>query len=99
MPSLRSLLLLTLSTLTSAHPGGRLHQGNPAVGKAVYFLTNEDTNGVVAVPIGSDGSLSDGVVIPTGGKGETGINGMTKQPAMPDGLFSQSALTIAGNVS
>lgn len=69
------------------------------VGKAVYFLTNEAENAVVALPIGKDGKLSNGTITKTGGAGSIAVDGATNQPAIPDALISQSALVVAGNVS
>lgn len=70
-----------------------------SVGKAVYFITNNQQNAIVALRIGKDGTLSNGSVTATGGAGSNSINGATNQPAGPDALASQSALTVAGNVS
>ncbi|KAI1869556.1 hypothetical protein JX265_006646 [Neoarthrinium moseri] len=64
---------------------------------ALYFLTNEAQNAVAALKINSDGTLSAGSCTGTGGAGSNGIDGSTGQPAVPDALFSQSALTVAGN--
>lgn len=69
------------------------------VGKAIYLITNGERNSVVALRILPDGTLSGGSSTPTGQKGGTGTDGSTKKPAAKDGLFSQSALTLAGNVS
>lgn len=69
-----------------------------AMGKAIYLLTNDEANGVVALPIGNDGTLSKGRVTMTGGAGSVAVDADGK-PATPDALISQSALTIAGNVS
>ncbi|KAI1370560.1 hypothetical protein F4677DRAFT_350502 [Hypoxylon crocopeplum] len=68
-----------------------------ATGKAVYLLTNDAVNSVVALPIKDDGTLTAGTVTPSGGKGSNSIDGATMKPAGPDALVSQSALTIAGN--
>ncbi|CEJ91861.1 hypothetical protein VHEMI07549 [[Torrubiella] hemipterigena] len=67
------------------------------VGKAIYLITNGERNSVVALRILPDGTLSGGSSTPSGQKGGTGTDGSTKKPAAKDGLFSQSALTIAGN--
>lgn len=69
------------------------------VGSAVYFLTNDVENAVVALPIGKDGLLSKGTVTKTCGAGSIAINGATKKPGLPDALLAQSSLTVAGNVS
>jgi len=68
------------------------------VGKAIYFLTNDAENAVVAVPIGADGMLSKGTVMKTGGAGSIAVDTKGK-PATPDALVGQSALTVVGNVS
>lgn len=73
--------------------------GPASVGKAVYFITNEAENSVVALPIGRDGKLSKGTTTKTGGAGSINTNGATGQPGVPDALVSQSALTVVGNVS
>ncbi|KAH8640751.1 hypothetical protein IG631_03692 [Alternaria alternata] len=71
--------------------------GKPAVGRAIYMLTNDAENAVVALPIGADGMLSKGKVMKTGGAGSVAVDAEGK-PATPDALVGQSALTIAGNV-
>jgi hypothetical protein len=70
---------------------------NMASGKALYLITNDAENQVVALPIGMDGKLSMGMCMATGGAGSNAIDGMTNGPAQPDALVSQSALTVAGN--
>ena len=58
--------------------------------KAVCPLSNDATaNSVVAVLVANDGTLSDGSITPTGGKGASGIDGKTNNTASPDALFSQ----------
>lgn len=66
--------------------------------KAVYILTNDETNGVLALPVGNDGTLSKGQVAKTGGAGSIAVDA-DGNPATPDALVAQSALTVAGNVS
>jgi hypothetical protein len=64
--------------------------------KAIYFMTNDACNSIVALKVASDGTLSDGSITMTGGAGMNGIeNG---KPAAPDALFSQGAVKVAGNV-
>ncbi|KAK2601436.1 hypothetical protein N8I77_010885 [Diaporthe amygdali] len=100
-----SIMVLAPSTIqVSARPakscgksmGG---QAQPANGKAIYMLSNQASNSVVAVPIANDGSLdaAGSSSTSTGGCGANGVDGETNQPAAPDALFSQSALTVAGN--
>jgi len=73
-------------------------QPSPKVGKAIYFLTNDAENAVVALPIGADGTLSAGKLAKTGGAGSVAVDEDGK-PAAPDALVGQSALTVVGNVS
>lgn len=108
IPRRSFLLVALLSSLSSLIPGVasgpsfRLSQRgrntSARAGRAAYFITNDETNAVVALPIGADGRLSAGTVTQTGGAGSVALNS-DNQPATPDALVSQSALTIAGNVS
>lgn len=66
--------------------------------QAIYFLTNDASNAVAAVPIGSDGLLSMGTITPTGGSGSNVIVAATGEPAGPDALDGQQCLTVSGNV-
>ena len=79
------------------YPGHGDHPGGAKVGKAIYFLTNEETNAVVALPIGQDGKLSKGTVTETGGEGSVAVDS-DGEPATPDALVGQSAITISGKV-
>ncbi|EHK24734.1 uncharacterized protein TRIVIDRAFT_189996 [Trichoderma virens Gv29-8] len=82
-----SLLLLGLANLV------------PEPGKAIYTISNGAQNSVIALPINSNGLLSQGTSTPTGGAGSNVlvVNGNKKEPASPDALVSQAALTVAGN--
>ena len=87
-----TLLFAAITSVAEAAPQGKGRQScsnGATVGKAVYFITNEATNAVVALPIGRDGRISKGSKTKTGGAGK---------PATPDALIGQSALTVAGNV-
>jgi len=108
--ALVSLVALAALATSAPHPpnnairNGRSwpshgQQNGVQVGKAVYFLTNDKENAVVALPIGKDGMLSKGTVTKTGGAGSIAINGATGQPGVPDALVGQSALTVVGTVS
>ncbi|KIY00244.1 uncharacterized protein Z520_03929 [Fonsecaea multimorphosa CBS 102226] len=99
----QSLLLLaafitSVPAAPSPYPGkwgkGHLH---PEGARAIYFITNDASNSVAAVPVASNGLLSEGSLTPTGGEGGNSISGATNQPAAPDALISQSSVTIAGN--
>lgn len=78
--------------------GSRAPQGSRAQ-NAIYFMTNEANNAIVAIPIGNDGMLSGGSMTATGGAGSNSIDGTTNEPAIPDPLIGQAALTVAGQVS
>lgn len=79
---------------SSAEPAGEKNA------KAVYFLTNEPKNAVVALRVHTDGTLSEGSITLTGGSGARGIDGMANNTAAgPDALDSQSALKAEGRVS
>ena len=91
------IALVALTSTASALPKSHMPRG-AQVGKAVYFMTNEEQNSIVALPIANDGTLSEGTVTCTGGKGDVAISGMTMEPAATDPLIGQSAVNIAGNV-
>jgi hypothetical protein len=77
----------------------RNQQPNSAnVSRAIYITTNSAKNFVVAIPIGSNGMLSQGRMTDTGGAGSNSIDGSTNAPAAPDPLVGQAALTVAGSV-
>lgn len=102
--TLVSLIALAPSAIqVSARParscGKKGGAAKVANGKGVYMLSNQASNAVVAVPIAQDGTLDEagGSSTNTGGAGAAGIDGSTNAPSNPDALFSQSALTVAGN--
>ncbi|KAF2265049.1 hypothetical protein CC78DRAFT_553171 [Lojkania enalia] len=64
--------------------------------KSVYLITNEEENAVAAISINRDGRLGQASVTQTGGCGSVAVDA-EGQPAVPDALIGQSALTIAGN--
>ncbi|KAI8944692.1 hypothetical protein F4801DRAFT_192565 [Xylaria longipes] len=76
----------------------RPHCTSPANGKAIYMLSNEQRNAVLALPIGKHGLFvaGTGTLTATGGSGMAGLHA-DNQPAAPDALFSQSSVTVAGN--
>ncbi|OBT57099.1 hypothetical protein VE04_02169 [Pseudogymnoascus sp. 24MN13] len=98
MPGLFQKILLSAALLGLAVEGApstaTKQQGNGP--KAIYFLTNNAQNAVVALPVGCDGTLSRGSVTGTGGKGSNSIDMGTNLPAGPDALSSQSALKVSG---
>ncbi|KAI1110793.1 hypothetical protein F5Y14DRAFT_454634 [Nemania sp. NC0429] len=68
----------------------------PQTGTALYLISNDAPNTIVALPINEDGTLSTGTITPSGGDGAVSFAGKVGVPAKPDGLVSQSSLTIAG---
>ncbi|RMZ72510.1 3-carboxymuconate cyclase [Pyrenophora seminiperda CCB06] len=102
-----TLFLALLSGVAQAAPQGQPKDGGmscgaqpaakpAAVGKAIYFITNDKENAVVALPIGADGMLSKGTVTKTGGQGSIGLDSKG-DPATLDALIGQSSLTVVGN--
>ena len=71
---------------------------NITTAKALYFITNDAVNSIVALPIGKNGTLSDGSLTETGGAGSNEVDAAGK-PLAPDALSSQGAVRVAGNVS
>ena len=101
-------LSLSLTGTVECHPRSRPQgpQGTAGVpssnlnnAKALYFLTNNAENAVVAVELDGNGLVTGrSSVTATLGEGANGIDGATGQPAIPDALFSQSALTSVDGV-
>ncbi|TGJ81826.1 hypothetical protein E0Z10_g6949 [Xylaria hypoxylon] len=93
--SIISFTLVALAQQALARP----HCKSPANGKAIYMISNEQKNAVLALPIGKNGLFTPGTatLTETGGAGMSGVDGDAGKPAGPDALFSQSSVTIAGN--
>ncbi|KAK8092332.1 uncharacterized protein PG998_014967 [Apiospora kogelbergensis] len=66
--------------------------------KAIYTISNDQQNAVVAMPVQADGMVGKATSTATGGTGANGIDGSKNEPSAPDALFSQSALTVAGKM-
>ncbi|KAF2015669.1 hypothetical protein BU24DRAFT_441259 [Aaosphaeria arxii CBS 175.79] len=107
---LASLVFLSSFASAAPHRNNRAHRnkapsGNGCVaetvqndvGKAIYFLSNEAQNAVVALPIDNTGLVSRGTTTVTGGAGSNFINSADNTTSAPDALVGQSALTIVGN--
>lgn len=95
------LTLTSLTSLTNAAPRKRptaAPAGPSENAKAVYLLSNEVQNSVVALKVNPDGTLSPGSVHFTGGKGAAAIDDATNATAGRDVLYSQSSLKADGNV-
>ena len=91
--------MVVLLAAATINPVQSRNIGAPKQAKAIYFLTNDAVNAVVALPIKSDGTLLMGTVTATGGSGSNAVAGTTMEPLAPDALVGQSALIISGNVS
>ncbi|KAI1610839.1 hypothetical protein EDD36DRAFT_304840 [Exophiala viscosa] len=92
---LASLAIISNVSAAPSHSRSKTKWTNNSP-KAVYLITNDQQNAVAALPIAADGTLSAGTITLTGGAGSNAIDGATEQPATPDALIGQSALTIAG---
>ena len=97
------LSLLIVTGVTRAAPCDHHKNGTGAsttkAAKAIYFITNDAQNAVVALKVNADGTLSEGSTTLTGGQGASGIDGAKNTTAGPDALFSQSAVKADGNVN
>jgi hypothetical protein len=96
--SLLFAILATLGHTAPSVPKNTYWRQQRTTGKAIYLITNEAENAVVAVPIKGDGSLSAGRVTKTGGAGAAMVDAASGELQLPDGLASQSSLTVVGNV-
>lgn len=94
---------LAIAALSGAAPCNHTNTGTTASAakgaKAVYFITNEAQNAIVALKVNADGTLSEGSTTLTGGQGASGVDGAKNSTAGPDALFSQSAVKADGNVN
>ena len=93
-----SLLFATAVLFSSLLRGTECAPITPAGAKALYFIDNLVPNNIIAVKVGSDGLLSDGAVVPTGGKGGNMMFAGTTTPAIPAALDSTGAVTVYKNV-
>ncbi|KAJ4353754.1 uncharacterized protein N0V89_005484 [Didymosphaeria variabile] len=100
LPTKVTLLFAVLAAFGETAPWApkntHWHQQS-TTGKAIYYITNEAENAVVALPIKRDGSLAAGKSTKTGGAGAVMIQAATGKLELPDGLSSQSSLTLVGN--
>ncbi|OCL08836.1 hypothetical protein AOQ84DRAFT_221484 [Glonium stellatum] len=90
-----SVLLSSTISVSPSTPRDSIRKAT--VGKAIYFITNDDDNAVIALSINLDGTLSRGTITSTGGAGSNvlAVGGMTTQA--PDALVAQSSLAIVDN--
>jgi hypothetical protein len=69
-----------------------------AIVQAIYLLTNNSPNKIVALKVNKDGTLSKGTFTPTGGYGGSYI-GSDGAIVPTDALASQDSIVREGNVS
>lgn len=89
--------MLTFTATVTCRPSHRRVGPRPA--KAVYFMTNEAQNAVVALPVGMNGSLAMGTTTSTGGAGGSQVSMTDGTSNGPDALGSQASVQVADNVS
>ncbi|MCJ1307980.1 hypothetical protein MMC25_001630 [Agyrium rufum] len=105
----RHLSILFLASLVSSSPfpgikdylEARKAAPPPASApKALYFISNNAENAIVALSVGKDGMLGAGTITPTGGKGsnEVTVTNGTAVPNTPDALASQGSVRLVGNL-
>jgi hypothetical protein len=94
LPTLAAVMAMATQTAALPSQCGAA----PQSAKAIYMISNEQANAVIALPVAANGMVSAGTSTATGGAGANSIDGSTNKPAAPDALVSQSAITIAGHV-
>ena len=68
-----------------------------AEAKAVYFMTNQANNSILALLVACDGTVSNPTSVATGGAGGNVFDTIANAPAAPDALSSQGSVKVAGN--
>ena len=96
---LKTTLLSALLLSWSADGAACRRPRCASVGKAIYFLTNDAQNAVVALPIAEDGTLSGGTVTSTGGAGSNSIDGAKNATAAPDAPYGGMSTTDVAAVT
>ncbi|KAI4092004.1 MAG: hypothetical protein L6R37_007642 [Teloschistes peruensis] len=80
------------------HSPHRQSHASDATARALYLMTNDPAgNSIIALKVNQDGTLTDGSLTPTGGKGQSCIDQRVNRTSYPDGLFSQSAVDVKSN--
>ncbi|KAK8012073.1 nucleotide binding protein-like protein [Apiospora arundinis] len=93
---LLALMALPMAPGTLARPSSC--KAKVVAPKAIYTISNDQQNAVIAMPVQADGMVGKATSTATGGTGANGIDGSKNEPSAPDALFSQSALTVAGKL-
>jgi hypothetical protein len=91
---IKTIVLCTFA----ACPAMTAPAGHHESAKAVFFITNDVQNSIVALPVQANGLLGAGSITSTGGKGLQEVNG-TRSPTLVDGLASQGSVRVSGHVS
>ena len=91
-----TLVFAALAATVSCRPSHPRWGAHPA--KAVYFMTNEAQNAVVALSVAKDGSLSTWTMTATGAAGGSLVSATDGTPNGPDALGSQGSVQVTDNV-
>lgn len=100
------VLFTTLSVGVSAHPHGKPswpgypgkhNKFGPETAKALYTITNEVPNKLIAYPVSPSGYIGEGVSYLTGGNG--GVYNSSEGLVVVDPLASQDPVLVRGRVS
>ncbi|KAI4253524.1 MAG: hypothetical protein LQ352_003636 [Teloschistes flavicans] len=91
-----SAITVTASPSTDTWPYGPFEY--KGIARVLYLMTNDPAgNSIIALKVNHDGTLTDGSITPTGGKGLSCIDQRVNRISYPDGLFSQSAVDLKCN--
>ena len=91
-----TLVFAALAATVSCRPSHPRWRAHPA--EAVYFMTNEAQNAVVALSVAKDGSLSTWTMTATGAAGGSLVSATDGTPNGPDALGSQGSVQVTDNV-
>ena len=97
-----SVPILAMLSLSACAPTSLVQrQSSNKTAKAAYFMDNKPNNSLITLQINSDGTLSPGSQIPTGGRGLAGVNsglfeGKNNVPTYLDSTASSGVLAISG---
>ena len=80
-------------------PFGQPGQNPGHVAKALYLISNQSPNSVIALPVDENGLVSAGTETPTGGNGGAFLQADGVTPVPVDALNSQDPVVRSGDVS
>ena len=97
---LQPSLLFSCIGLLSVALGAPVNDNRPKAPypKALYFNVNQVPNLVASVKVNSDGTLSDGATVATGGNGASAIQGQINIPAAPDSTLGTGTVAVVKDV-